>query len=642
MNNDSNGVDFRSVGGGQGASMRASGGWALENCRMGMQTDRGFSRALLKPKSHLGLRHALHFQRLSNNALEIWQTLENLSGQRVMISEIEIADGMLELAGCGWTVAHSELFKTEKYFGGYSCYTGSLFAALPGMEGEFGISEDSPFPGIFFMHPERGAVLMATLTQKRCKPVWKIAASGRNIRLEARDYFSGIPAIPLASGGKFETERWIILTGRKSLPDMIDAYYDLLRKRIDFPGRTSVLREEIVWGSWNYNVRPKGHGDIDEAYIRSNAKALKKMNNKVHWIMIDDGYQRFKPRPWDKRSGWYASHYLGIDIFDPALKTPHEPSRFPNGMKSMAADIQKAGMKPAIWCTPHVGVDSPLVRRHPEWVQKISGGRKFIHPNTYLDYSIPEVRDYTRRAWDILFNEWGYKGLKLDFWTPPFEVPGMQFHDRTRTAIELRNEFLGDIRAIMPAGGFLLTCCVTNAGNPFLGQFADASRCGLDIGNGTWDLVRSAATWLAESALFYRGDSLLADADSIGWCHSLNEDENRAWATIVLMSGGMCEVGGDMTRLAPGAKKLLDDVNRFWQPAIKSSNEISGPKPFALPAERWQLERSDGVWRAEINWREYRLVSALKSRREFWSGKALKSQALIPKHSAVLVKSSGG
>jgi len=636
--NQTDSIDIRPGCGGKNWNFCASAGWALENCRIGMQTDRGRSEALLKPKSHLGLLHTLHFKRISDGALEIWQTLENLSGRKVLISEIEMASGMLDLAGSGWMVMHSELFKSEKYFGGFSYYTGGLFAPLPGIEGEFGISEDTPFPGIFFMHPERGAVLMATLTQQRCKPAWKISASGRSIRLAARDYFSGIPAIPLEAGGKFETECWVILAGRGSIPELIDAYYGLLRKRIDFPGRTSALREEIVWGSWNYNVRPKGHGDIDEAYIRSNARALQKMNNKVRWMMIDDGYQRIKPRRLHRQRGVFAFHYSGIDIFDPALKTPHEPSRFPKGMQSLAADIRKAGLKPAIWCTPAVTVDGPLVKKHPEWKMRISGQRQFADPTAYLDYSIPEVRDYTRRAWDTIFNQWGYQGLKLDFWTPAFEIPELQFHDRTRTAIEWRNAFLADIRALVPVGGFLLTCCTTNAGNPFLGRFADASRCGEDLGDGTWDVVLTAATWLSAAVLFYRGDCLLADPDSIGWCPAMSENENRLWATLALMSGGMCEIGGDMARLVPEAKKILDAVNRFWRPALKSVNEIPAPRPFALPSEYWRLERPDGGWQALINWRRYPRQWALKSGRDFWSAKPVSAATLLPRHAAALMK----
>ncbi|MFH1477387.1 MAG: alpha-galactosidase [Verrucomicrobiota bacterium] len=639
MNKNTDNINLRPSCGGKCWDIYASAGWALENCRMGMQTDRGRSTALLKPKPHLGLLHSLHFKRISNGALEIWQTLENLSGRQVLISEIETANGVLDLAGNGWMVMHSELFKTEKYFGGYSCYTGNLFAPLPGLEGEFGLSEDTPFPGIFFMHPERGAVLMATLTQARCKPVWKISAEGRNVRIEARDYFAGIPAIPLEGGEKFETERWLILSGSSAMPELIDAYYDLLRKRIDFPGRISALRAEMVWGSWNLNIRPGGHGDIDEAYILSNARALQKMHNKVRWIMIDDGYQRRKPRRPGIKGGFFSSHYMGVDMFDPALDTPHDPARFPQGMKCLAADIQKIGMKPAIWCTPLVAADGPLVKRHPEWEMRISGRRRFLDPTTWLDYSIPEVRDYTRRAWDAIFNQWGYKGLKLDFWTYPFEIPGVQFHDRTRTAIEWRNEFLADIRAHVPPGGFLLTCCTVNAGNPFLGRFADASRMGPDIGSGTWDAVRSAAMWVSAAALFYRGDCLLADPDSIGWCPALNETENRAWATTALMSAGMCEIGGDMAHLIPEAKKLLDAVNRFWRPAGRSVNEITGPWPFDLPSKSWRLERPDDCWQAQINWRKYPLQGVLKSRSEFWSAKPISPATLLPEHSAVLIKS---
>ncbi|MDA0991084.1 MAG: alpha-galactosidase, partial [Verrucomicrobia bacterium] len=426
--------------------------------------------------------------------------------------------------------------------------------------------------------------------------------------------------------------RWIVISVKGGIEDALDHYYKLLRRRHHFYGENSVLREEIVWGSWNYNSRPKGHGDINHKHIIEQARGLKKLHPRAQWVMIDAGYQIQNPRMAE------SCDFICLEIFDPDAPTPHDPTRFPKGMAHTAAEIQRAGRKPAIWCSPRTHNYGWVSKRTPEWLVRFKGGRTMLNNQAYLDYSIPEVRDYTRRAWETIFCEWGYDGLKLDFWTTAFETPGLQFRNKDKTAIELRNMFMQDVRDFVPSGGYFLTCCTVNAGNPFFGLYADASRMGTDLGDGLWSQVMLGATWVSAASAFYRNACLLPDPDTIGWCPHLTEDENRLWATAALMVGGMCEIGGDMVRLTPPQRTFMRAVCDFHGPAEVCRNNLFTGGAGSVPATHWQLERGKDTVEAVLNWSGLPRLAKMKTRgKDLWTGARVAVDTTVPRHAAVVV-----
>jgi hypothetical protein len=584
----------------------------MENCNAGFITDRGrlFTQNVSAKK--LDVEHCFHVKKLSGNSTEFWLSAKNISGSLLEIKKIIMFDGIMEVSGKAWEVLHGEFFKKEEYFNGFSYYSGNLIMPLKEVRGIYGNSEDTPFPGIFFMHPEHGNVFISVLSQEKCKPCWTFDGNGG---LRGEDSFSGIPHIELMPCETFNSEHWLLSVSEGKIEDIIDGYYGLLKERYEFPGATSPLREEVVWGSWNYNERQGGHGDITHDYIIANAKAMSENFKKVRWIMIDDGYQNGVDT---KRKG----DIIGIDTFHNSLNPHYSNTRFPHGMRGVVQGIEDTGLKSAIWSSPVIVQDSILAQENPEWLLKFSGGKKFFGKSAYLDYSIPEVREYVKTAWNIIFNDWGFKGLKCDFWTPAFEIPEIEYKNKDMTAVQLRNMFLKDIYDFKPDGGFLITCCTINAGNPFIGIYADASRNGDDIGVGDWSFICRCAQWLSVSSLFYRGDCLLADADSIGWNHRISENENRLWATIAMMTGGMCEIGGDMTNLNQEKKKFFDTVTDFLKPSKKCVHNLLSSGVGRLPVTRCRLERNDTSFDAYLNWHDLpNEVNIDIAGRDLWTGK---------------------
>lgn len=612
-------------------SIKTSSCLSIENCNALFIAERGELPVREAPSLSLGVETCFNAKRLSENSIEFWLSAKNLSDAELKIKNITMFDGTIEASGKAWKTMHGEFFKKEEYFNGFSYYTGNLIEPMKDVKGEFGKSEDTPFPGIFFMHPEYGNALISVLSQEKCKPCWAFDGKGN---VKGEDVFSGIPYINLKPGETFESERWLVHVSDGTVEEIIDEYYGFLKERYKFPGAVSSLREELVWGSWNYNERKGGHGDINHDYIMANARALSENLKKVRWMMIDDGYQKGVDI---KRK----SDIIGIDTFYGPPDFHCSTARFPHGMTGLVKGIEKAGLKPAIWSSPVILNDSALAKKHPEWLLKFSDNRAYSGKTAYLDYSIPEARDYVRSAWNIIFNEWGFKGLKCDFWTPAFEADGIEFANKNMTAIQLRNMFLKDICDMKPNGAFLLTCCTINAGNPFLGIYAEASRSSNDVGSGDWDAARSCAKWLSVSSLFYRGDCLLADADSIGWNNSISKNENELWATFAMMAGGMYEIGGDMTKLNVETKRFFDTVVNFFKPAEKCIHNLLGDGIGNLPVSQITLKRPDASFDAYLNWNEYPCsVNVALKGNDLWTGRQLCNGEVsrLEKHAPLLIK----
>src|SRR5690606_14443862 len=111
-----------------------------------------------------------------------------------------------------------------------------------------------------------------------------------------------------------------------------------------FMGEKSVMRRAVIWGSWNYNPRPRGKGDIEHDYVVANARALKKLApNRPRFIAVDDGYQPGRSGERGGTGKWWASAFEYF--FDPE-KPAWDPKLFPKGMKALMDDISAAGCEP--------------------------------------------------------------------------------------------------------------------------------------------------------------------------------------------------------------------------------------------------------------------------------------------------------
>jgi hypothetical protein len=105
------------------------------------------------------------------------------------------------------------------------------------------------------------------------------------------------------------------------------------------------------------------------------------------------------------------------------------------------------------------------------------------------------------------------------------------------------------------------------------------------------------------------------------------------------MTGGMCEIGGDITALSPDAARLLQTGLDFFGPTLKGVANVLDGGTDVMPASDWRLERPDGVFGARFNWQG--LPRPLRLRRpvvDLWTGQTFHDGDLLTRHSAILFR----
>ncbi len=215
-------------------------------------------------------------------------------------------------------------------------------------------------------------------------------------------------------------------------------------------------REKIAgYSSW-YNR----YQNIDETCIRSDLEACAKMLLPGDLFQIDDG--------WETKVGdWLVPD--GV--------------KFPHGLKPLVEDIHGRGLRAGLWLAPFgVQKDSEILKEHPDWTVKGPDGKHWYCGINWggfysLDIDVPEVRDYLRRVFRLVLDEWGFDLVKLDFLygAAPFGSETESRAGRMIRAMDFLRELCGD--------KLILGC-----GVPMMPAFGrvDYCRIGCDVGL-DWD-----------------------------------------------------------------------------------------------------------------------------------------------------------
>ena len=178
-----------------------------------------------------------------------------------------------------------------------------------------------------------------------------------------------------------------------------DVYDEFLRL-----GKTSRpnAKPAAGWTSWyNYFM------DINQGIIMSNLESFEKNKIPIDVFQID--------------GGWYS--FLGDWLIE-------KKSSFPDGMKYIADEIKKRGIKPGLWLGPFVcEKDSRLFKEHPEFLLKDEKGNPIPtcwQPRWFkgsaecgkmyaLNLYNKGFREYLKDVFHTVTDKWGYEMLKLDF-----------------------------------------------------------------------------------------------------------------------------------------------------------------------------------------------------------------------------------
>ncbi len=236
-----------------------------------------------------------------------------------------------------------------------------------------------------------------------------------------------------------------IVNFKGTMDEVFDKYFAVMQ--IPKP-RAARANGYTTW--YNY------YADINEEIVKTDLEALSKVQARIDFFQIDDGFQTA------------VGDWLSVD-----------GKKFPHGMKYIADLIHEKGMKAGLWLAPFgAQYHSCVAKEHPDWLIKDEFGKPvkcgFNWNGFYaLDINNEEVREHIRGFFDTVLNDWGYDMVKLDFLYAAAIVPG---YNKSRgqlmcEAMDFIRECVGD--------KLILGCGVPLA--PAFGK-VDYCRIGADMG----------------------------------------------------------------------------------------------------------------------------------------------------------------
>lgn len=209
-------------------------------------------------------------------------------------------------------------------------------------------------------------------------------------------------------------------------------------------------RRRTGYTTW-YNY----YGGITEEVVCRDLESISRLDTAFDCFQIDDGYQA-------AIGDWLIT----------------DKKKFPSGMKHIADEIHKCNMEAGLWLAPFAGVPrSRLFKEHRDWFIKDKNGKPYKTGHNWggfysLDIYNESARDYLKKVFDTVLNEWGFDLVKLDFLYGACVLP-------------LHNKSRGEI--MCDAMDFIRECCgdklILGCGVPLMPAFGkvDYCRIGSDI-----------------------------------------------------------------------------------------------------------------------------------------------------------------
>lgn len=268
-------------------------------------------------------------------------------------------------------------------------------------------------------------------------------------------------------------------------------------------------------------------------------------------------------------------------------------------MATVAAEIKKLGMRPALWtrplCASHKDKQNVLL--------PLIKGRDAKKP--VLDPTIPENLQRIRANMQ-LYKQWGYAMVKHDFTTydmlgkwgnrmnDSFTEPGWGFNDTSKTNAEIILQLYRHIREASD-GLYLLGC---NTMSHLSAGLFEVNRIGDDTSGKEWERTRRMGVNTLGFRMPHHHHFYSADGDCVGLTDAVPWQKNRQWMQLLAESS---------TPLFISAQEKA--TGKTQQEFIKQSfAQASKPQPVAEPLD-WLTNQFPQRWRlngkeVRFNWNE--------------------------------------
>ncbi len=553
-----------------------------------------------------------------------------------------------------------QYFATENfrgdYFGTATTRGEHFFKPLPHEMVTIGFTEDVYFPGLFISAASEplGLFCAAGSGDVLTTGFRLYGGDGENTwNFEIEQAPQGLPWLQIAPGESF-TGDWVFF----SIADTNDPqqatgpYYRWLHGQGVFKRLAqNPLTRQHIWGSWNFGPMQ----DVDEAYILRQLPILCERFPTVRFVQVDHGYERVYP----------GGQRAQIDLLY-GRGGSYDRAKFRGGPGELVKQIKCAGLRPATWLGLWAAGASPMVKQNPDWILHDDMGRPLTYSTKFtantarpvelclLDPSVPGVRAYLDRVFKTVFREWGFEGLKLDFYSFAFHIRRARFRRGSQTASQHLRWLIDTCRKYMVKDGFLGLCSAVGTGSPFMGS-ADYFRYAEDISHGGWALLKRVALWTVNTNMLMQQRPVVPNVDSIGFSPLFTPEQWRTFMTLCAISGGAIEIAGDLVALDDEKVAIMNRCLQFSDPLRPTRALDVSRGRITSPPSLW-LSQAPGrnSLAAVINWSDeparvdtHMLDDAMPTWRKLhpaWSSKARigKSYVHLPAHGSLLVAGSGG
>jgi hypothetical protein len=347
--------------------------------------------------------------------------------------------------------------------------------------------------------------------------------------------------VPVGAGEELSSER-VLVSLASDYHRQLETYGSLIRQI--HHARTSA---PALMGWWSWTAYYFG---LNDAAALTNAQweaeHLKSLGYNI--FHIDEGYQ------------YARGEYITANA-----------TLFPRGLAPLYYKVRGLGLVPAIWTAPfEVSVRSWVYENHPDWLVKNAKGQP-IHAGTVVDHkdplfvldsTNPGAQEYLRKTYSTLVNDWGIRYIKMDFMDDS-GIEGYYYKPNT-TALEAQRIGLQIIRETVEDDVYL-----DKDGSPMLNPvgYVDYGRISQDTGH-TFGASKEAAPGIA-ARYYMNRNYFVADPDAFTvstqtiadqtWHESdkpVTLDEARVSIALAAVSGGMLEIGDELTALSRAPERL--------------------------------------------------------------------------------------
>jgi hypothetical protein len=373
-------------------------------------------------------------------------------------------------------------------------------------------------------------------------------------------------------GGTLASELLYVAVGERSAHEGLERYGRALAAFHGKPKTPPFLPHG--WDSWSTALR----NNISEAALLEDLDVLEKELQPYGYgtFAIDDGWAV-------ARGDWEANE------------------RFPRGMKWLAEEIQRRGLRATLWLSPFIASkDSELAKAHPEWMREPSRkGRMVMGSGQYIvDVTAPGAYEWVRALAHKIGHEWGYDGIvEADY--AYFLLLAESYHDKARTGVEVLRLGMQALREGLGPNKFLMA----TVPHMITGQQADGVRIGIDcapiwqskVRTGPWGAVDT----LTQAARRYYFDPLYAaDQDCVFFGKPetrarwnvesepmLTRDQQRAWLTGAALMGGVVKIGDRYSQLDAEELGMMRKIMPVLEAPARPIDlfEQQSPRIWALP-----------------------------------------------------------